>query len=101
MIENVEQAADIEFENPVIPPASLTRYPNGIQRRFARPIAIGIIAEDRIKPWLQPHLRRRLRDPVGYCRHGSFELHIGPVSLWDRPRSLTPFIPFEVISLMC
>lgn len=33
--------------------------------------------------------------------HGYFELHIGPVSLWDRPRSPTPFIPFEVISLLC
>ena len=24
--------------------------------------------EDRIKPWLEPHLDRRLRDPVGYRR---------------------------------
>jgi hypothetical protein len=42
-----------------------------------------------------------LDDPVPDSWHGSFELHIGPVSLWDRPRSPTPFIPFEVISLLC
>ena len=36
---------------------------------------------------------------VARAQHGCFELHIGPVSLWDRSRSLTPFIPSEVIIL--
>jgi hypothetical protein len=48
------------------------------------------------------HLHHRLLDKaVEHRRHGSFELHIGPVSLWDRPRSPTPFIHFEIISLLC
>jgi hypothetical protein len=44
---------------------------------------------------------RLLNHPIHHVRHGCFELHIGPVSLWDRSRSLTPFIPSEVISLLC
>ena len=27
-----------------------------------------LVVEERVKPWLQPHLDRRLRDPVGYRR---------------------------------
>jgi hypothetical protein len=58
-----------------------------------------------VETWLHQRLKvpfnDGLSDSVGDRGHGSFELHIGPVSLWDRPRSLTPFIPFEVISLMC
>jgi hypothetical protein len=44
---------------------------------------------------------RPLQQSVSDSGHGSFELHIGPVSLWDRPRSPTPFIHFEIISLLC
>jgi hypothetical protein len=51
--------------------------------------------------WLHGHEHGSLDDAIRQSRHGSFELHIGPVSLWDRPRSPTPFIPFEVISLLC
>jgi hypothetical protein len=56
---------------------------------------------DRFQVRLKLHLDHHLGHAIGYCWHGSFELHIGPVSLWDRPRSPTPFIPFEVISLLC
>jgi hypothetical protein len=59
----------------------------GMKRRF----------EDR----LQDLENRLLNHPIHHVRHGCFELHIGPVSLWDRSRSLTPFIPSEVISLLC
>jgi hypothetical protein len=46
-------------------------------------------------------LDNHLRHTISHCGHGCFELHIGPVSLWDQSRSLTPFIPSEVVSLLC
>jgi hypothetical protein len=54
-----------------------------------------------LKDRLQDELERPLHHPIPDSRHGYFELHIGPASLWDRPRSPIPFIPFEVISLWC
>ena len=70
VFEFVEQPADVELYNPVVVPASASGDSDRLQRRFSRAITIEIIAEDRIKPWLQPHLHRhrRLRDPVGHCR---------------------------------
>jgi hypothetical protein len=50
---------------------------------------------------LQDLHHRLLDEAIQYGWHGCFELHIGPVSLWDRSRSLTPFIPSEVIILLC
>ena len=50
--------------------------------------------EDRIKPWLQPHLDRRLRDPVGNGRHAPIELHSVATDLWDRLKSSTRFIHY-------
>ena len=43
--------------------------------------------EDRIKPWLQPHLDRGLPDFVGYGRHTPSELHSTPTDLWVLPKS--------------
>jgi hypothetical protein len=57
--------------------------------------------EIRLEDRLEYELERALHHSVADRRHGCFELHIGPVSLWDRPRSPTPFIPFEVTSLLC
>src|ERR1700694_3139749 len=37
-----------------------------------RAISIGVVVEQRIKPWLQPHLDRRLRDAVGYSRDAQY-----------------------------
>jgi len=56
-----------------------------------------VCLEDRF----QKILHRALYDAVTHGRHGCIELHIGLVSLWDWPRSLIPFIPFEVVSLLC
>ena len=72
MIEIVEQASDVELYNPVIVPAAAPGDRDGLQRRFPRPIAIGIVAEDRINLWLQPHLHRCLRDSVGYRRDAQY-----------------------------
>jgi hypothetical protein len=72
MIEIIEQPSDVELYNPVSVPAPASGNSDCRQRRFSRPIAIGILVEDRIKPWLQPHLDRRLRDSVGYRRDAQY-----------------------------
>src|SRR6516225_9932242 len=72
MVEIVEQASDVELYYPVIVPAAASGDGNSLQRRLARPIAVGIVAEDRINPWLQPHLYRRLRDSIGHRRHAQY-----------------------------
>jgi hypothetical protein len=70
-------------------------------RASARPEAVAVLAEGGIKNRLQ-YLQQCLLDQTIRDRwHGCFELHIGPVSLWDQPRSLIPFIPLEVFSLLC
>ncbi len=68
MIEIVEQPPYVELHHPVLVPAPASGDGDRFQRRFSRPIAIGIVVEERIKPWLQPHLDRRVRDSVGYRR---------------------------------
>ena len=68
VIEIVEQTPDVELHHPVLVPATASGDGDRLQRRFPRPIAIGVAMEDRIKPWLEPHLDRRLRDPVRYRR---------------------------------
>ena len=92
MIEIVEQASNVELHHPVLVPATASGDSDRLQRRFPRPITIGIVVEERIKLWLQPHLDRRLRDPVGYRRHTTSELHSYPTDLWDRLKSRIRFI---------
>jgi hypothetical protein len=82
VIEIVEQPSDVELHHPVLVPATASGDGDRLQRRFARPVAIGIFVEDRIKPWLQPHLDRRLRDSVGYRRHTPIELHPTLIAFW-------------------
>ena len=72
VIEIVEQPSDVELHNPVIVPAATSGNGDCLQRRLSWTITVGVIAEDRIKPWLQPHLHRRLRDPVGYRRDAQY-----------------------------
>jgi hypothetical protein len=91
MIEIVEQASDVELDDPIVVPAAAPGNGDCRQCRLSRPITIGVIAEHRIKLWLKPHLHRRLRDPIGYCRHTPSELHSIPTGLWDRLKSSTHF----------
>jgi hypothetical protein len=51
-IDAVEEALDVEIENPVVSPAALTHHANGLDRRFAGSIAIAVVVEDRIQPML-------------------------------------------------
>src|SRR6202012_1171661 len=68
MIEIVEQPSNVELHHPVLVPATASGDGDRLQRRFARPVTVGILVEERIEPWLQPNLDRRLRDPVGHFR---------------------------------
>ena len=78
----------------------LLRLSHGLMRRPTRSEPIAVLGERRIPSPLQNLHHRLLDKAVQHGWHGYFELHIGAVSLWDRPRSLIPFIPFEVISLL-
>ena len=49
VVDVVEQAFDVEFQNPVIPPATLARHRDGIQRGFTGPVAIRVRQEDRFE----------------------------------------------------
>src|ERR1700739_4372744 len=71
-----------------------------VVRVAPRSKAVTAVEEIRFKHGLDNARYRPLQQPIRDRGHGYFELHIGPVSLWDRPRSLIPFIPFEVISLL-
>ena len=68
MVEIVEQPPNVELHDPVTVPTPTSGDGDRLQRRLARPVAVGILVEERIEPWLQPHLDRRLRDPVGHRR---------------------------------
>ncbi len=87
VVDIVEQALDVELENPIVPPATLARHCDGVQRGFPRPVAIRVWQEDRfevrLKHLLDNHLRHAVRDcrdtenpfPArllrnGHCLHG-------------------------------
>ena len=106
MMDSVEVARQITFDDPASlrVRAILQLHPHCANRMVNTAFgteAIGAGVEVALPDRLHGHQHRPLDDAVQQDRHGSFELHIGPVSLWDRPRSPTPFIPFEVISLLC
>ena len=97
----VKIGPNVEIEHEGMPPASLASYPNGIERRFSGSISERVWMKVFLQIRLQISFDDRLSHAIRHRRHGCIELHIGPVSLWDRPRSLIPFIPFEVVSLSC
>jgi len=51
MIKIVEQPPDVELNDPVLVPAAASGDGDRLQRRLSRPITVGIVAEDRIKPF--------------------------------------------------
>jgi site-specific DNA recombinase len=44
-IDLIEEALDVEIQNPRVTPASLPRHPDRIERRFAGSISIGVLVE--------------------------------------------------------
>ena len=77
MVDVVEQASDVEFQNPVILPAPFARDFHRIECRFPRAIAIGIWQKDRLQLRLQDRLAACGREmhpdktQVVYCKDGS------------------------------
>lgn len=66
----VKQPFDVEFHNPVILPAPLTRHANGIQSRFSWPVAVGVWQKEGIQIRLNHLLYHHLRDPIAIVPHG-------------------------------
>src|SRR5260370_42508580 len=67
--EVVKQAFDVEVENPVVPPTPFTCDAYSIQRRFSRPVAIGVRQEDRIQLRLTQLLDYHLCDSIADSGH--------------------------------
>jgi hypothetical protein len=42
----IEEALDVEIQNPRVTPASLPRHADRIERRFAGSISIGVLVEE-------------------------------------------------------
>jgi len=72
----------------------LTRDAYGIESRFHRSIAIGVCQKDWIQIRPDELFYNRLSYAICYGGHGCFELHFGPVRLWDLLRSPILFIRF-------
>jgi hypothetical protein len=64
-INAVEEALDVEIENPIVAPAALASLAHGINRRFAGPVAIGIGVEHRLQDRLQIATGDLLGNAVG------------------------------------
>ena len=64
-IDAVEEALDVEIENPVVAPAALASLAHGIDRRFAGPVAVGVGMEHRLQDRLQVATGDLLGDAVG------------------------------------
>ena len=65
MRDVVKQALDVELQNPIVLPASLARHLQGIERRLAGPITVGVWKKDgfqnRFKDCFDDHLRYPIR----------------------------------------
>jgi len=79
VVDVVKQTFDVEFQNPVVIPATLSRHPDSIERRFPGPIAIGVRQEYRVQVRFDHLLDNHLRHPVGHGWHAQKPL---PASLF-------------------
>jgi hypothetical protein len=81
----VEEPLHVQVDDPVVLPAALPAYRDRVQRRPARPVAVGVRMEDRLDLALQPAGDHRLGDPVGDRGHAQDP---DPVTmrLWDLHR---------------
>jgi hypothetical protein len=60
----VKQSLDVEFQNPIIFPAPLTRDAHGVQSRLSRSVAVRVRQEDGFQFRLNHLFDHRLRDPI-------------------------------------
>src|SRR5215470_2729686 len=69
MIDGVEEALDVQIQHPGKSPAALARHREGLVRRSARPVAVGVLMEMRVDLGLQTLLNNHLCHPVSYRRN--------------------------------
>src|SRR5262249_22503583 len=86
VVDIIEWTFDIKLEDPLIFPASLTRNTHSIERRFLRPVAIGVYQEYLVQIRLDELFDNHLSNSISYRRHDCVELHLGPANLWDLRR---------------
>jgi len=87
MVDVVEQTLDVEFQNPVVVPATLPRHTHRVERRSSGPIAVGVAQEYRVQVRLNHLLDHHLGHAIRHGWHTPSELHSDPTSLWDLLRS--------------
>jgi len=63
-VDAIEEALNVEIEHPVIAPAALAGFRNGINRRFAGPIAKGVRMKHILRLWHFPGPNTMLRSTV-------------------------------------
>jgi hypothetical protein len=64
MVNGVEKAFDIKVDDPVVPPATLSACRQRIMCAAPRPVAVGVVIEDRFYDLLQLLCYDGLGDPV-------------------------------------
>lgn len=90
----VEQSSDVEFQSSIVSPAALARNCDGVQRRFLRPIPIGVRQKDGFQKRFEDCFDDRLRHAIRHRRHTPSELRSLPIDLGDRRPLPIPFIPY-------
>jgi hypothetical protein len=85
MIDMIKQPLDVELYNPVITPASLTRFGNSIMSRLARPVAKGIFIKYGFKDRFQHPLHHGLSNPIQNSRYTQYPLSSCFLRDWYRP----------------
>jgi len=69
VIDVVEQTFDIKLKNPTVLPTPLSRDSNCVQRRFSRPVTVGVWKEYGLETWLNGLLDHHLRHAICHSGH--------------------------------
>ena len=67
MVDIVEQTLDVELQDPIVPPASLACYSNGVQCRPSGSVAIRVRQENGLHSRIKGHLNYHLCHSIPYC----------------------------------
>src|SRR5260221_2576443 len=84
-VDAVKVACDVDIEHPVVWPAALASRPDGLDRRAARAISVGVAMEHGLQDRLQVPLDHFLGDSVGDRRYPERPLTRAPVLRDDHP----------------
>jgi hypothetical protein len=77
----IEEALDVEIQNPLVTPASLPRHADRIERRFAGSISIGVLVKEGLHERLKLSLDNRLGNSVGDGGYPQRSRPSSPISL--------------------